>query len=61
MDLSGWTYLFEFGHGLYVYTLGAVRVAVDKDNEPICYFKGGPDNSPRCKDRLETRACNDTA
>ncbi len=43
MDLTGWTYLFEFGHGLYCYAKGRERVGINKWGKVIVQYRMGPD------------------
>lgn len=59
MNLDGWVYLFEFGHGLFVYAKGAQRVGVNKDGQQVIAYTVGPDKSPRCEECLAIRVCND--
>lgn len=61
MDLTEWTYLFEFGHGLYIYAKGNERVGVDKRGEVVIAYRVGPDHNPRCQECLATRAGENTA
>lgn len=53
MYLDGWTYLFEFGNGLFIYAKGNERVGVDKQGKVKIAYKVGPDNNPRCEECLE--------
>lgn len=61
MDLTGWTYLFEFGYGLYIYAKGKDRVGVGRDGKAIIQYRMNATsrNNPRCKECLANRACND--
>lgn len=52
MDLRTWKYLFEFGHGLYIYAHSKNRVGVDKEGKVVIKYRAGPDRNPRCEECL---------
>lgn len=58
MDLTGWTYLFEFGDSLYVYGKDNERAGVNKDGKVVMYYKVGPDHNPRCEECIAARVGN---
>ena len=38
MGLEGWTYLFEFGSGLFIYSRRKQRIGVDKNGQLLIAF-----------------------
>jgi len=38
MGLEGWTYLFEFGSGLFIYSRRKQRIGVDKNGQLLIAY-----------------------
>jgi len=55
VNLDTWTYLFEFGNGLFIYAHANERVGVDKNRNVVIAYRMGPDMTPRCEECLKTR------